>query len=363
MKILTRSTPVVPTSVTNATKAVTWRQELKESIRTIGDLLDFVGVSRNCLHDYQPIRDEFPIRVTRSFASRIERGNSTDPLLLQLLAPATKDETDLTTSDQPDPEVSALNTSSSELTWSTDPVSDSRFQPVSGLLHKYQGRVLIVTTGACAIHCRYCFRQHFDYSESIPSNIEPILEYIASDDSIDEVIFSGGDPFMLVDSVLKRWLDRLQEIPHVQNLRFHTRLPIVLPSRFDADLISMLSTTRFQCRIVIHANHAQEFDASVEMALKKIDFAGIHLLNQSVLLKGINDSAEALVSLSKILLKNRVIPYYLHLLDPVVGAENFDVSENAALEIHRQVQSMLPGYAVPKLVREVPGNPNKTLIA
>jgi EF-P beta-lysylation protein EpmB len=230
-----------------------------------------------------------------------------------------------------------------------------------GVLHKYQGRVLLTATGACAVHCRYCFRRHFPYTDANPAADQwcAALAHIAGDKSITEVILSGGDPLTLSDRRLENFTRQLEVIPHVRRLRLHTRLPIVLPERVNDELRGWLGATRLKTVVVVHANHAQEIDASVRVALAHLKGAGVELLNQSVLLRGINDSADALARLSEVLFDAGVLPYYLHMLDKVQGAAHFEVDETAARSLMAELNRRLPGYLVPRLVREIAGSPGK----
>jgi EF-P beta-lysylation protein EpmB len=232
------------------------------------------------------------------------------------------------------------------------------------MLQKYQGRALLVTTGACAVHCRYCFRRHFPYADSNPlaSQWQQTIEQIQHDQSINEVILSGGDPLSLSDDKLSRLVEDLSAIPHLKRLRIHTRLPVVLPERIDERLLAWLQRCPLKVVMVIHANHANEIDNEAEQALASLQKAGCQLLNQAVLLKGVNDSAAALVALSERLSEVDVMPYYLHLLDKVAGAQHFDVPEQEALELIAAIRTQLPGYLVPRLVREIQGEASKTVI-
>jgi EF-P beta-lysylation protein EpmB len=272
----------------------------------------------------------------------MQKGDADDPLLMQVLPLA----------------------SENTLSGLTDPVGDLNAMATPGLLHKYKGRVLLVTTGACAIHCRYCFRRHFPYSSSNPGKNEwqRALEYLRTHDEVDEVILSGGDPLVLDNTKLERLCTALEQIPHIQWLRIHTRLPVVLPSRIDNGLITLLQKLRFRITFVIHANHANELMRDELEALQRLASTGITLLNQSVLLKGVNDSTASLISLSKRLFQAGVLPYYLHMLDPVQGAMHFDVPRNRAIEIQNTLKQELPGFLVPRLVKEMPGEASKTAI-
>jgi len=290
------------------------------------------------------IANSFPLFVTREFASRIRRSDWNDPLLKQVWVDARE----------------GIVTPG----FLADPVGDSQVELASGLLHKYHGRVLLVTTGACAIHCRYCFRRHYPYS-SAPKSIdewEPALEAIAADGSIQEVILSGGDPLSIVDSILSQLVNRLDRIPHLKRLRIHTRFPIVIPSRITSGFIEILTATRLSKWIVLHINHANEVDDKVLHAIERLRYSKANLLNQSVLLRGVNDDVDSLVKLSEILLEANVLPYYLHQLDPVQSAAHFEVPVAQGTQLVIEMAKKLPGFAVPKYVFEKSGEPNKTRI-
>jgi EF-P beta-lysylation protein EpmB len=286
----------------------------------------------------------FAFRVPKSFAARMRKGDPADPLLRQVL---------------PVGEELAQ--------WPgfvADPVGDLQSVAVPGLLHKYHGRALLIATGACAVNCRYCFRREFPYAEGHTSrNGEAeALAYIAADTSIKEVILSGGDPLVLDDERLAKLVVEIGAIAHVVRLRIHTRLPIVLPARINLRLLQTINSTRLKPVVVVHANHANEFDAEVGYALDSLRGAGAMLLNQSVLLRGVNDCVDALADLSEKLFTLGVQPYYLHLLDKARGTGHFDLAEADALAIYAGLRRRLPGYLVPKLVREVAGQPYKTLL-
>ena len=286
----------------------------------------------------------FKTRVPRSFAAKMQRGNPNDPLLLQVLA--TQQELAI------DPE------------YSTDPLAENAANPIPGLIHKYSSRVLLTLTGVCAINCRLCFRRHFSYADNNPGQQgwQQAIAYIQKDPLIQEVILSGGDPLLASDQAFMRLLSALEPIEHVQTIRIHTRVPIVLPERMHAKLLSLFSSPRFRFIIVLHCNHPNELDETVRTLCKQMRQAGCLLLNQSVLLKGINTHSAVLTTLSKKLFDYGILPYYLHLLDPVQGAQHFDLHLKQALSIYRELQSQLPGYLVPKLVREQAGMPHKTII-
>jgi len=244
--------------------------------------------------------------------------------------------------------------------FTTDPVGELESPPDGGLLQKYHGRALLMVTGACAIHCRYCFRRHFPYAEHTVAGVwQETLRHLSDDRSISEVILSGGDPLTVPDDRLSTMVGELAALPHLRRLRIHTRLPIVLPERVDESLVEWLSEVRLPLIMVVHANHPAEIDGEVRRGLAMLGSTGITLLNQSVLLRGVNDNAGLLADLGETLFEAGVLPYYLHMLDPVVGAAHFQVAEEEALEIMTRLRRLLPGYLVPRLVREVAGAPSK----
>jgi EF-P beta-lysylation protein EpmB len=318
-----------------------WQQALAEAINDPAELLALLELPVDLLPPGLAASSQFPLRVPRAYAARMRKGDPADPLLLQVLPVA-----------QEISEVAGF---------SRDPVGDLEAMPFPGVLHKYQGRVLLITTGACGIHCRYCFRRHFPYGDAnpAPGAWQQALNYISADSSITEVILSGGDPLALADYRLADLATQLTAIPHVKRLRLHTRLPIVLPERVDAALLAWLGDTPLQKVIVLHANHPNEIGADTEHSLSALRECGITLLNQSVLLRGVNDDVTVLAALSEALFASGVLPYYLHLLDKVQGAAHFEVSEAAALTLIAALQSRLPGYLVPRLVRETAGAPAK----
>ena len=322
--------------------SISWQKILAQGFASVNELLEFLALPSGL--GSVSADKQFKTRVPRSFAARMQRGNPRDPLLLQVLAV--------------EDELSVVDG------YVADPLRESKGNPLPGLLHKYQGRVLLTLTGACAVNCRYCFRRHFPYQNNNPGRDgwQPVLDYVRADTSIREVILSGGDPLLAADAVLAELIQQLEAIPHLQILRFHTRIPIVLPERINKDLLKLLGTTRLQKIIVLHSNHAQELDEQVAEVCSALRQVGCHLLNQSVLLKGINDEASILAELSERLFACGVLPYYLHLLDTVAGAAHFDLPQTAALAIYRQLQKQLPGYLVPRLAREEPGKASKTLL-
>ncbi len=287
----------------------------------------------------------FPLRVPQAYIARMRHGDYADPLLRQVLSTAA--------------ELLPANG------YDADPLQEAQAQRGGGLLQKYAHRVLLITTGACAVHCRYCFRREFPYADTLGDGVrwQSALATIAADNSIQEVILSGGDPLSLSNARLAQLFQQLASIPHVQRVRIHTRQPVVLPARVDDGLCELLAHQARPVVVVLHANHGNEIDAEVRAACARLRNSGAVLLNQAVLLAGVNDSVAALADLSHALWSATVLPYYLHLLDHVRGTSHFDVPEKRARELHAALQSVLPGYLLPRLVREVPGAASKTLIA
>lgn len=322
----------------------TWQTELQNAITDPAELLERLGLSLDLLPAAYKASQSFPLKVPLPFISRITPGDPEDPLLRQIL-----------------PISAELDTHEG---FSVDPLQEKEANQRPGLLHKYKSRVLLIATGTCAVNCRYCFRRHFPYEENNPGRLgwQQSLHYIAADTNIQEVILSGGDPLMLTDASLARFIQQLSAINHVKIVRFHTRLPIVIPQRITESLLAALTQTRLKIVMVLHCNHAQEIDNQVSMAAKKITQAGITLLNQAVLLRGVNDAVSTLTTLSQQLFANHILPYYLHLCDRVAGAAHFFVPEEEAKTLYRKLQAELPGYLVPRLVKEEPGAEAKMVI-
>jgi len=316
---------------------LSWQTALKNAVTEPQQLLELLELNSALLPAAQQAAKLFPLRVPRGFIARMQKGEPLDPLLQQVLPLGAE----------------LIETSG----YVSDPLQEKSANPLPGLLHKYHGRVLLTVTSACGVNCRFCFRREFPYAENNPgvAGWEAALQYIAADPSIHEVILSGGDPMVAADKQLAALTAKIAEISHVTTLRIHTRLPIVLPERITAELIQGLTTTRLQGVMVLHCNHAQEIDAHVIAAMKMLQDAGITLLNQSVLLKGINDSVVTLVALSKKLFSAGILPYYLHQLDKVRGVAHFEVDDARARDLVAHMTQQLPGYLVPKLVREIPG--------
>ncbi len=286
----------------------------------------------------------FPLRVPAPFLARMQRGNPRDPLLLQVL-----------------PQAAELQEWPGYV---SDPLDERAHNPVPGLVHKYASRVLLITTQLCAIHCRYCFRREFAYEKNRNSRADwqQALDYIRIHTELNEVILSGGDPLSLPDRQLAWLCEEIATIPHIRRLRLHTRLPVVIPRRIDRDCLAWLGKNALQKIVVLHINHAQEIDAALTNTVANLRAINVTVLNQTVLLAGINDEADTLSALSEALFAAGVMPYYLHQLDRVRGSHHFAVDDARALAIHQQLQAQLPGFLVPKLVREEAGKPAKTLL-
>ena len=321
-----------------------WKAELSNCVSSTDELLNQLGLKPEDLNATEQAASKFPIKVPQPFVQLMEYGNPNDPLLKQVL-----------------PITSELQV---DKNFSTDPVGESSFNPVPGIVHKYRNRVLMIISPNCAINCRYCFRRHFPYDDNRQSKQQWLkaLDYLKTKPEINEVIYSGGDPLAANDNFL-RWLTgEIESIKHIKRLRIHTRLPVVIPARLDDQLLNWLSNTRLKPTLVLHINHANEIDTALNQGVNRLKQAGIMVLNQSVLLKGINDTSDQLINLSEKLFDAGIMPYYLHMLDPVQGASHFDVPWDRAVEIFNQIQAELPGFLVPKLVQERAGETSKSLI-
>jgi L-lysine 2,3-aminomutase len=316
-----------------------WQEELGQAYVRPLELLRDLAIDPAAI-DYLPAASAaFQFRVPRAYARRMLPGDPRDPLLLQVI-----------------PRAAEL---ANPTGFSVDPVGDGAATRVPGLLQKYSGRALLILTGGCAINCRYCFRREYPYQTAVGQDrLAAAIATIAADHTVDEVILSGGDPLTMRDAGLADLVRALAEIPHVRRLRVHTRIPVVLPSRVTTGLLTAL-TSRLAAVMVLHANHANEIDGDVIAACAALRASGFTLLNQSVLLRDINDDATTLVALSNRLFDAQVLPYYLHLLDRVAGASQFEVADSRARVLYAELQQRLPGYLVPRLVREVPGAPSK----
>lgn len=317
-----------------------WQQEMAEAIRSPRELIAALGLDPRLASGAEGASQNFPLRVPWSYVRRMRRGDPRDPLLRQVLPLEAERE--------------------EHAGFSADPLGERTATAAAGLLEKYRGRALLITTSACAVHCRYCFRREFPYAEQAEApRWQAALGEIERDTGIEEVILSGGDPLSLSDARLAALTGALERIAHLRRLRIHTRLPIVLPARVDRGLAAWLASLKWPLVVVLHANHANEIDAEVREACATLRATGATVLNQSVLLSGVNDDAAALAELSERLFEAGVLPYYLHLLDRVRGAAHFEVQEERAQRIAGELAARLPGYLVPRLVRECPGAPAK----
>ena len=342
MTILTSSPIPVRAGAASPT---TWRHALRTAVRDPVELCRHLQLPAACEPAAIRASRDFPVLAPLGYIARMRPGDPLDPLLRQVLPL--------------DAELAVAQG------FTSDPVGDLAAQRAVGLLHKYHGRALMITTGVCAVHCRFCFRRQYPYedSPSIGARWPAAVAQIAGDPSLEEVILSGGDPLTLGDSPLAELAAMLAAVPHVRRLRIHTRLPIVIPQRVTDELVAWLRGTRLTPIMVVHANHARELAPDVEAALGRLADAGIPVLNQAVLLRGVNDDADTLVELSQRLLDCRVLPYYLHQLDRVAGAAHFETPVEVGQRLIAEMTARLPGYAVPRYVREVPGALAKLRIA
>lgn len=315
-----------------------WKHELRDLIIDVTELWQLLELPEQALAAAKEAAKAFPLRVTKSFLNRMQKGNVNDPLLKQCLP-------------------WHLELNAQPKGYQKDALKEQEASKIPGLLHKYHGRVLLVTTGACAINCRYCFRRHFPYDEHQlgGDNLTRIVDYIGNNKEIFEIILSGGDPLMLTDAALEKIMTALESISHVKTLRIHSRLPVVLPSRITPEFLEMMQKKRLQKVMVIHSNHPQELNNEVSVALNSLRIHQWYLLNQAVLLKGVNDNVPDLVKLQHKLFEFGVLPYYLHLLDQVNATAHFEVTLEEAQSLVWQMMQQLPGYLVPKLATEIPG--------
>jgi EF-P beta-lysylation protein EpmB len=326
-------------------KSSSWQDTLIHAITDPEELLTLLELDIALLEPAKAAAKTFPLKVPRGFLARMKKGDPNDPLLRQVLP---------------------LGVELDEVTgYVQDPLQEELANPVPGLLHKYHGRVLLTLIGTCGVNCRYCFRRHFPYEKNNPGSAgwENALDYIANDPSISEVILSGGDPLVASDTLLQTFSRKLALIPHIKRLRIHSRMPIVIPERITTQFTDWIIESPFKVILVTHANHPQEIDLEVSAAMDRLTKAGVTLLNQSVLLKGVNDNTETLIELSETLFAAGILPYYLHLLDKVKGAAHFDLPITLAQKLHYGMTERLPGFLVPKLVCEQAGLPAKQAIS
>ncbi len=318
-----------------------WQSSLSQAITQPKQLLELLDLDTELLEAAEAAAQLFPLKVPRGLIDRMEKGNPADPLLMQVLP--------LGAELHPVPG------------YSPDPLGEADANPVPGLLHKYHGRVLLTLTGTCLVNCRFCFRRAFPYADNNPGRAgwDQAIEYIANDTSIEEVILSGGDPLVANDVVLQSLTDKLNTVPHIKRIRIHSRIPILLPERITPDFLAWVTQLQQSLVLVVHCNHPNEISPAVTTAMRALQQAGVVLLNQSVLLKGVNDQADTLVALSKALFAAGIQPYYLHVLDKVQGTAHFDLPIATAKALHWEMSKRLSGYLVPRLVCEQPGAPAK----
>ena len=330
-----------PLEEASAPRTASWQRELRDAVREIGELEQLLALPAGSLRDGASPAPEFPLLVPRSFVDRMRKGDPLDPLLRQVLPTRAED--------------------ARIAGFGPDPLGE-RGLARHGSILKYPGRALLITTGACPVHCRYCFRREFSYADQTAArdDWEPALQAIRATPGVREVILSGGDPFCLSNERLGRLISRIEALPGVESLRIHTRFPIVLPSRVEAGLVEILAGTRLDTIVVVHANHPAEIDESVRAAATALKHCTDYLLNQSVLLRGINDDVETLIRLGERLRRSGIVPYYLHLLDRVSGAARFEVAEHEAVALVAAMRRQAPGYLVPTLVRDEAGELSKT---
>ena len=321
-----------------------WQNQMIHSVRDARELCRLLKLSPEQLNLSEQAARQFPINVPRAFIEQIKPNNPHDPVLLQVLNRAEED----------------LRPQG----FSTDPLDESNYRVAPGLIHKYRGRALMLVSSKCAIHCRYCFRRSFPYAENNPGRRQwqQAFDYIDKDSSLTEIIFSGGDPLSAADRQLSWLTEQLDQIPHLKRLRIHTRLPVVIPERICDALLDWIANTRLRVQMVLHINHPNEISPRLEAAVKRLRPLGIQPLNQSVLLRDINDNLKTLKELQEKSFDAGILPYYLHLPDPVEGASHFDVSTDRAKQLVTQLRAELPGYLVPRLAVELPGKPNKTIL-
>lgn len=320
----------------------TWQQHLASAIRTGRELLHILDLEESELADQLGGEKDFPVLVPRAFVELMEPGNCKDPLLVQVLGIQEEEQ-----------QVAG---------YVTDPLAEQAANVRTGVVHKYKGRVLLIAAGACAINCRYCFRRHFPYADNRVgrNQWQQALEYVAGDSSISEVILSGGDPLLLDDPAMQLLCEQIADIAHVRRLRIHSRLPVVIPQRLTSVLEKMLANSRLQTTLVLHINHPRELSRELVQRLDCLRRQGVTLLNQTVLLAGVNDDGPLLCELSEQLFAAGVLPYYLHRPDRVQGTHHFSVEQERIVEVYRHMKEHLPGYLLPRLVCEEPGQPHKT---
>uniref|UniRef100_A6VTQ1 L-lysine 2,3-aminomutase n=1 Tax=Marinomonas sp. (strain MWYL1) TaxID=400668 RepID=A6VTQ1_MARMS len=324
---------------------LSWSQHLSQALTSLPELIEHLGLPKNLAQQGIEAHQNFKLLVPRPYLSRIEYGNVHDPLLLQVL-----------------PSLAEMQKVAG---YTKDPLEEADHNPQKAIVHKYKRRLLVITTGTCAVNCRYCFRRHFPYADNQLAQAEwqSVIDYLKDHPEINEVILSGGDPLMMKDSLLADKVRKLEALPQIKRLRIHSRLPVVIPNRVCDDMLEWIKVSRLDIVMVWHINHANEMDEELANAAYKLKSAGVTLLNQGVLLKGVNDSVEAQVNLSEAVFSAGILPYYMFTLDPVEGAAHFDIAIEDAQELMGKVAAELPGYLVPRLAKEIPGKPAKSVFA
>lgn len=324
---------------------LSWSQHLSQAITSLPELVKLLGLPESLAHQGREAHQSFKLLVPRPYLSRMEYGNQNDPLLLQILPSAAEMQ--------------------NVFGYTKDPLEEAEHNPQKAIVHKYKRRLLVITTGTCAVNCRYCFRRHFPYGDNQLAQAEwqSVIDYLKGHPDVNEVILSGGDPLMMKDTLLADKVRQIEALPQIKRLRIHSRLPVVIPARVSDDMLDWISKSRLDIIMVWHINHANEMDEELASAAFKLKQAGVTLLNQGVLLKGINDTVEAQVDLSETVFDAGILPYYMFTLDPVEGAAHFDINIEEAQRLMGKVAAELPGYLVPKLAKEIPGKTAKSVFA
>lgn len=323
----------------------TWSQHLSSALTSLPELIQHLGLPPSMAEQGVEAHETFKLLVPRPYLSRIQHGNPNDPLLVQILPSAS--------------EMLAVTG------YSKDPLEEADHNPQKAIVHKYKRRLLVITTGTCAVNCRYCFRRHFPYGDNQLAQTEwdSVIDYLKAHPEVNEVILSGGDPLMMKDALLADKVRKLEALPQIKRLRIHSRLPVVIPQRVCQAMLDWIKASRLDIIMVWHINHANEVDEYVIQAAQRLKQQGVTLLNQGVLLKGVNDTVGAQVDLSETVFKAGLMPYYMFTLDPVEGAAHFDISVEDAQRLMGKVAAELPGYLVPRLAKEIPGEAAKTVFA
>lgn len=324
---------------------LSWSQHLSQALTSLPELVEHLGLPKSLAQQGVEAHQSFKLLVPRPYLSRIEYGNPQDPLLLQILPSAAEMQ--------------------KVIGYTKDPLEEADHNPQKAIVHKYKRRLLVITTGTCAVNCRYCFRRHFPYGDNQLAQAEwqSVIDYVKHHPEINEVILSGGDPLMMKDSLLADKVRKLEDLPQIKRLRIHSRLPVVIPARVCDEMLAWIKASRLDIVMVWHINHANEIDEELVQAAHRLKRAGVTLLNQGVLLKGINDSVDAQVNLSEAVFSAGILPYYMFTLDPVEGAAHFDIHIEDAQRLMGKVAAELPGYLVPRLAKEIPGKPAKSVFA